>query len=157
LTESVYLETTFISYLVGRPSRDLLVAGHQQATQDWWTNRRGDFDCYVSQVVIDEASSGDPDEIQKRMTVIANLPVLEVTQDAESLTHAILAIGVIPPRALRDAAHIAVAAVHEVDYLLTWNCKHLANAQITRRIAMTCDRLGYRMPIICTPEELMGE
>ena len=91
------------------------------------------------------------------MAVIADLPALEVNQDSESLAIAILAIGVIPPRAVRDAAHIAVATVHEVDYLLTWNCKHLANAQIMRRIAGTCERLGYRMPIICTPEELMGE
>ena len=157
MMESVYLETTFISYLVARPSRDLLVAGHQQATHDWWTDRRGGFDCYVSQVVVEEASRGDSDEIQKRKAVLANLPVLEVTQDAEALTRAILAVGVIPPHAVRDAAHIAVAAVHEVEYLLTWNCKHLANAQIVRRIAMVCERLGYRMPIICTPEELMEE
>ena len=155
--EAVYLETTFISYLVARPSRDLLVAAHRQATQDWWSDRRGGFDCFVSQVVLDEASLGDPDEIEKRMAAVAALPVLEVNPDSESLTLAILAIGVIPPRAVRDAAHIAVAAVHGVDYLLTWNCKHLANAQIVRRIAGVCERLGHRMPIICTPEELMGE
>ena len=79
------------------------------------------------------------------------------TEAAESLTNAILASGVIPPRAVRDAAHIAVATVNEIDYLLTWNCKHLANAQIARRISLVCERLGRRMPIICTPEELMGE
>jgi len=155
--ESVYLETTFISYLVARPSRDLLVAGHQQATQDWWADRRTAFECFVSQVVIEEATVGDATEVQKRVAVIAGLPVLEVTEEAESLTQAILSIGVIPPRAVRDAAHIAVAAAHEIDYLLTWNCKHLANAQIMRRIALVCERLGQRMPIICTPEELMGE
>jgi hypothetical protein len=155
--ESVYLETTFISYLVARPSRDLLVAGHQQATQDWWANRRDSFECYVSQVVIDEAGVGDATEIQKRLAVIDSLLLVEVTQEAEILTQAILSSGVIPPRAARDAAHIAVAAVQEIDYLLTWNCKHLANAQIQRRIALVCDRLGQRMPLICTPEELMGE
>jgi hypothetical protein len=83
--------------------------------------------------------------------------VLEVTEKAESLTEAILSNGVIPPRAVRDAAHIAVATIHGIDYLLTWNCKHLANAQISRRILSVCERLGHRMPIICTPEELMGE
>jgi len=155
--ESVYLETTFISYLVARSSRDLLVAAHQQTTQDWWADRREAFECYISQVVIDEASIGVPREVEKRLAVIADLPVLEVTEDAEPLTRAILASGVIPPRAIRDAAHIAVAAVHGVDYLLTWNCRHLANAQIMRRIAVVCDRLGHRMPLICTPEELMGE
>lgn len=155
--ESVYLETTFISYLVARPSRDLLVAGHQQATQDWWVNRRPPFDGYVSQVVIDEVSVGDAAEVQKRLAVIGDLSVLEVTEDAEALTQAILNSGVLPLRAVRDAAHIAVAAVHKIDYLLTWNCKHLANAQIIRKIALVRERLGQRMPIICTPEELMGE
>jgi hypothetical protein len=155
--ESVHLETTFISYLVARTSRDLLVAGHQQLTQDWWTDRRGEFKCCISQVVIDEASVGDAAEVQKRLAIIADLPVLAATEEAESLTSAILARGVIPPRAVRDAAHIAVATVHQIDYLLTWNCKHLANAQIMRRIAEVCERSDHRMPIICTPDELMGE
>jgi hypothetical protein len=154
--ETVYLETTFVSYLVARPSRDLLVAAHQQITQDWWANRRTAFSCYVSQVVIDEALAGDPNEAQKRVAAIANLSSLDVTQEAEALTQAILSSGVLPASAVRDAAHVAVAAVHRVDYLMTWNCKHLANAQIMRRIEAVCQRLGYRMPIICTPEELLG-
>jgi hypothetical protein len=154
--ETVYLETTFISYLVARPSRDLLVAAHQQATEEWWANRHSEFECCLSQVVIDEASVGDPTEVQKRLTIISALPALEVTTDAESLTQAIMAGGILPAYAVRDAAHVAVAAVHAIDYLLTWNCKHLANAQIARRIALVCQQLGHRMPIICTPEELMG-
>ena len=155
--ESVYLETTFISYLVARPSRDVIVAGHQQTTQDWWANRRNQFECSVSQVVIDEASVGDPAEVQKRLAIIAGLPTLAITDDANALTKAIMAAGILPPHVVRDAAHVAVAAVHAVDYLLTWNCKHLANAQIARRIAVVCEKLGRKMPIICTPEELMGE
>ncbi|MCL6546966.1 MAG: type II toxin-antitoxin system VapC family toxin [Bryobacteraceae bacterium] len=155
--ESVYLETTFISYLVARPSRDLLVVAHQQATQEWWANRRGEFENCVSQIVIDEVSAGDPAEVQKRLAMIGGLAVLEITEDAESLTEAILAAGILPPHAARDAGHVAVATVHAIDYLLTWNCKHLANAQISRRIAVVCEKLGHRMPIICTPEELMGE
>lgn len=154
--ESVYLETTFVSYLVARPSRDVIVAGHQQATQDWWANRRSWFECAVSQVVIDEASLGDPAEVQKRLTIIGGLPMLEVTKDAEELTRAIMAAGVLPALAFPDAAHVAVSAVHAVDYPLTWNCKHLANAQIARRIAVVCETLGHKMPIICTPDELMG-
>src|SRR5712691_1842848 len=154
--ESVYLETTFISYLVARPSRDVIVAGHQQTTQEWWANRRSEFECSVSQVVIDEASVGDPAEVQKRLAILGGLPALDVTETAESLAEAIMAAGLLPPHAGRDAAHVAVAAVHGVDYLLTWNCKHLANAQIARRIAVVCKKLGHRMPIICTPEELMG-
>jgi predicted nucleic acid-binding protein len=154
--ESVYLETTFISYLVALPSRDLLVAAHQQATLEWWTNRRSEFRCCASQVVIDEALAGDATEVQKRQAILAVLPALEVTDDAEALTEAIMRAGVLPAKAIRDAAHIAVAAVHGIDYLLTWNCKHLANAQIGRKIAQVCERLGQRMPVICTPEELMG-
>src|SRR5262249_30274856 len=153
--ESVYLETTFISYLVARPSRDVIVAGHQQTTQEWWANRRTEFECLVSQVVIDEASVGDPAEVQKRLAIIGGLPALEVTASAESLTRAIMAAGILPPHAFPDAAHVAVSAVHALDYLLTWNCKHLANAQIARRIAVVCEKLGYRTPITCT-EELMG-
>ena len=154
--ESVYLETSFISYLVARPSRDVIVAGHQQTTQDWWDNRRSQFDCFVSQFVINEASDGDPAEVQKRLAIIGGLSTLEVTADAQNLAKAIMAAGILPPKAFPDAGHIAVSAVHAVDYLLTWNCKHLANAQISRRIAVVCEKLGYRMPIICTPEELMG-
>jgi hypothetical protein len=155
--QTVYLETTFLSYLVSRPSRDLLVAAHQQVTQDWWIERREEFECYISQVVLDEAGAGDPEEATKRMATISGLPVLEVTEEAESLTTAILASGAIPSQAVRDAAHIAVAAVNDVDYLLTWNCKHLANAQTIRRISVVCNREGYNMPVVCTPEELMGE
>jgi len=154
--ESVYFETMFISYLVSHPSRDLLVAAHQHTTHEWWTNRRQDFECYVSQVVIDEASAGDPEEAKKRMEKISEFPVLEVTDEAEFLTRSILESGAIPPHAVRDAAHIAVAAVNDVDYLLTWNCTHLANAQIIRRISVICNKEGYNMPVICTPEELMG-
>lgn len=154
--ESVYLETTFISYLVARPSRDLLVAAHQQITHEWWANRRNQFVCSVSQVVIDEACLGDPAEVQKRLAIIGGLPIPEVTQDTESLARAIMAAGILPPHAFPDAAHVAVSAVHSVDYLLTWNCKHLANAQMARRIALVCAKLGQKMPIICMPEELMG-
>src|ERR1051326_1728954 len=119
--ESVYLETSFISYLVARASGDLLVAAHQKTTPDWWTDRRDQFTCYVSQVVIDEASAGDATEAKKRLAVISALPALDVTPGAESLTEAILKSGALPPSAGRDAAHVVVAAFHAVDYLLTWN------------------------------------
>lgn len=155
--ESIYIETTIVSYMVSRPSRDLLVAAHQQATHDWWANRRPEFECYVSQVVIDEATAGDAEAAAKRIEVIGDFPVLEVTEEAERLASAILAGGAIPARAVRDAAHIAVAAVSDIDYLLTWNCKHLANAQIMRKVSIVCNSKGFSMPVICTPEELMGE
>ena len=154
--ESVYLETTFISYLVARPSRDLLVAAHQQATQDWWAERRDAFECYVSQVVIDEATAGDPAEVQKRLVVLGSLSALDVTDETEALTQAILSSGALPPNAVRDAAHVAVAAVHAVDFLLTWNCRHIANAEKRPELEALCQLAGFRCPIICTPLELMG-
>jgi hypothetical protein len=157
MMETVYLETTFISYLVALPSRDLVVAAHQQITSDWWANRRHNYHCYISGLVVDEASAGDENEIRKRLTVTAELKLLDLTEDVKSLTKIILDNGVIPQKSVRDAAHIAVATVHEVNYLLTWNCKHIANAHILRKIEKICNATGYKMPIICTPEELMED
>ena len=154
--ESVYIETTVISYLASRPSRDILVAAHQQTTDEWWTFRRHEFECYISQIVIDEIQAGNIEAAEKRMEEIGDFPVLEATIEAEGLTEAIIEGGAIPERAVRDAAHIAVAAVNDIDYLLTWNCGHLANAQIIRRVSVICNAQGYSMPVICTPEELMG-
>ena len=155
--ETVYLETTFISYLVAMPARDLIVAAHQQVTRDWWQDRQRHFRCVVSPVVIDEISMGDEAEIKKRLDFVRALEVLSASTDAEELTQAIMDAGVLPEKAVRDAAHIAVAAVHGVEYLLTWNCRHLANAQISRRIHAVCDAQGFRTPLICTPEELLEE
>jgi hypothetical protein len=98
----------FSKLLVARPSRDVIVAGHQQTTHDWWTNRRNEFECSVSQVVIDEASVGDPVEVQKRLAIIGTLPTLGLTQDANALTQAIMAAGILPPHLVRDAAHVGV-------------------------------------------------
>ena len=89
------------------------------------------------------------------MEIINMFPVLEVTEEALLLAKAILSSEAIPPRAVREAAHVSVAAVHDVNYLLTWNCTHLANAQVIRRLSVVCNREGFHMPIICTPEELM--
>jgi len=154
--ETVYLETTFISYLVARSSSDVIVSAHQRITQDWWSLRKAAFECCVSQVVIDEVSAGDVDEVKKRMAIVDELPVLSVSREAEDLTEVIVSSGVLPKHAFRDAAHVAVATTHDVDYLLTWNCRHLANAQIANRIRRLCESRGQRVPSICTPEELMG-
>ena len=114
--ESVYLETTVISYLTSRPSRDLLVAAHQQITNEWWTNRQTQFRCFISQVVMDEVSVGDANESQKRLSAIHQFPVLPATLEAEKMTQAIMTSGVMPVNALRDAAHISIATFHEIDY-----------------------------------------
>ena len=155
--EIVYLETTFISYLVSLPSRDLIVAAHQQVTNDWWRNQRRKYECYISEIVIDESSAGDENEIQKRLKIIDELNLLELTKEVNELTKAIVKRGVIPPKAVRDAAYIAVATVHEVHYLLTWNCTHIANAHILRKIEKICLLSGFQMPTICTPENLLED
>ena len=155
--QAVYLETTFISYLVALPARDLIVAAHQQVTRNWWRSRRNQFRCVVSPVVIDEISLGDESEIKKRVEIVAALEVLSASAEAEELTQAIMNAGIPPVKAVRDAAHISVAATHGIEYLLTWNCRHLANAQISRRIQKVCASQGFEVPLICTPEELLEE
>ncbi len=155
--ETVYLETTFVSYLVALPARDLVIAAHQQVTRDWWQRRRTQFRLVISQVVLDEISAGDESEVRKRLELIKPLAVLASSADAEALTAAIVEAGVLPEKAVRDAAHIAIATVHGVQYLLTWNCRHLANAQISRRVSRIGSEHGFVMPTICTPEQLFEE
>ena len=154
---SLYLETTIPSYLTSRPSRDLIVAGHQQITKDWWEQRRTRFDIYISQLVVDEAKAGHPGAARDRMKAIKDLPLLDITPEVETLASGLLASGIIPRRAATDAAHIAIAAAHGMDFLMTWNCVHIANAAIAKAVASTCARHGLECPVICTPEELMGE
>ena len=153
----LYLETTIPSYLTSRPSRDLLVAANQQVTRQWWDERRNQFNLYVSQAVINEAGAGDVALANERLKVIQGLPVLQATPEAAELTTRILQLGIIPQRAATDALHIAIAAAHDVDYLMTWNCSHIANAVIIRRIAQACEEQGFECPLICTPHELLGE
>ena len=155
--ESVSIETTVLSDLVALPAQNPVVAWHQPTTYDWWHRRRVSFHCVISQVVIDEISAGDPTEIKKRLLIAETLSVLSLTNESERLTESIMRTGVLPSKAIQDAEHIAVAAVHGIEYLLTWNCKHLANAQISRRIAILCANNGFQMPTICTPEELLEE
>jgi hypothetical protein len=152
----VYLETTIPSLLTAWPSRDLIVAADQQSTRDWWENRRQDFELFVSPEVLGEAGEGDPAAARLRLEAINTLPVLAATEAVEELTRAILASGLIPPRATRDAAHIAFASVHEMDFLLTWNCRHIHNAMISRRLSEVCSAQGFALPVLCTPRELMA-
>lgn len=156
MAQRVYLETTIPSYLTAWPSRDLIIAGHQQLTKEWWQTRRNEFELCISQFVVDEASAGDADAARERMAILAPLPLLDISQAVLELASAILQSGAIPPKAARDAAHIAVSAVHGIDFLLTWNCAHIANAQIVKKVQAICVQHGFPCPLICTPEELMG-
>jgi predicted nucleic acid-binding protein len=153
----VYLETSVISYLTARPSRDVVSAGHQQVTLAWWERRRHDFEVVASHLVAQEVSSGDPEAAIRRLAVLEEVPLLNVTEAANDLAVAIVRGGLLPQTAFPDALHIATATVHEIDYLLTWNCAHIANAEILPRVAAICESYGLTLPFICTPEELLGD
>ena len=153
----VYIETSVVSYLTSRFSRDLIHAAHQQITEDWWSTRKEDFEIFISQLVLDEANSGDVEAANRRMVILSNIPKLELNKEVGNIAVKLLEPnGPMPKIAATDAAHIAVCVVHEIDFLLTWNCRHIANAEIQKKIASVVEGLGYQIPEICTPEELMG-
>lgn len=149
----VYLETTIISYLTASPSRDLVQAAHQQVTRDWW-ERRARFELFVSQAVLDEAARGDTQAAKRRVEALSGIQVLGVSPDASAVARHLLEAGAIPRKAALDAVHIAVAVVNGMDYLLTWNCAHIANAAVRGKIEQTCRDLHLEPIVICTPEEL---
>jgi len=155
MAERVYIETTVVSYLTARPSRDLIVAGHQQLTHDWWDTRRGDYELCVSQLVLQEAGDGDAQAAKERLEVLAAMTLLAINEEAVDLAEDLVQAGALPTKAENDALHIAVAAVHRIPYLLTWNCRHMANATMRTQIEAVCASKGFKAPIICTPEEVM--
>ena len=152
---TVYVETSIVSYLTSRPSNDIRVAASQNMTIEWWETRRSIFDLFVSEFVVAEASLGHPDAASRRMVAISGIPELEATEEVRTLGKALIAEGSLPPKAEIDAYHIAVSTVHGIEYLLTWNCTHIANAIMRPKIENLCRKYGYEPPIICTPQELM--
>lgn len=154
---AAYLETSIIGHFASRLSRDLLTAAHQQLTQQWWDTRRQEFDLYVSELVVREAAAGDPAEAQRRLACLEGISQLQLNDACRGLARELVEGHAIPQEAVEDAVHIAIAAVHGVDYLLTWNCAHIANAQRRDAIEQVCRNNGYEPPLICTPEELLGE
>jgi hypothetical protein len=153
----VYLETSIASYLAARPSRDLIQAARQQITSDWWEDRRNEFDLFISQYVLDEAGDGDVVAARRRLEVLDGLSLLETTEEAIDLAEVLISEKAVPSKAATDALHIAVATVHEMNVLLTWNCKHLANAEMLGEVSRVIRSREYEPPVICTPDELMGE
>jgi hypothetical protein len=151
----VYLETTIISYFTARPSRDIITAAHQQLTQEWWEGHGSNFDLFVSQIVLQEVHQGDDDAVRRRLEMIEAVPEIEVNPETLLLAQALVADGIVPQKAAADALHISIATVHGMDYLLTWNLKHIANASIRNAINDACRQHGYEPPVICTPEELL--
>ena len=132
------------------------MAAHQQLTVAWWEQQRSHYELFTSQVVLAEARAGDPEAAQRRIAVLERLPLLDVTDTAITLAAALISGQALPAQAAQDALHIAITCVHGVEYLLTWNCAHLANARLRSRIEQVCRDAGYVPPIICTPEELEG-
>jgi hypothetical protein len=153
----VYVETTIVSYLAAHPSRDLVTAAHQQITRDWWNARRDAFDLYAAQSVLKEAAAGDPVVAHKRLELLEDIPILPLTGEIMDLANDFVLSGALPAKAAVDALHIATATVYACDYLLTWNCRHIANAEIIRLLRTVAVRHGFELPLLCTPEELMGE
>jgi predicted nucleic acid-binding protein len=152
---SVYLETTIPSYLAAYPSRDLIIAAHQQITQDWWHSARHRFDLYISEAVLDEIRAGDAEAAARRLEYVNNLSVLEVSRDVTVLVEAYNDRLGLVGRARADLVHIAFAVAYKMDYMVTWNCRHIANGVMIRRLADANAALGRATPVIVTPEELL--
>lgn len=153
---SVYVESSVISYLTARPSRDVVAASRQAITSEWWADHRLRYDVYISALVIEEISAGNPLAAASRLQAVANIPSVTIEPDAESLAEALLTTGAVPPNSPRDALHIAIATLQGADYLLTWNFKHINNAETRGIIAKVIADYGWVCPVLCSPEELMG-
>jgi predicted nucleic acid-binding protein len=154
--DTVYLETTVVGHLVGRVHPDPIVAARQTSTRIWWSAEASSYQLYISQLVLDECGEGNPDVAAERLVAIDSLDILAASAVVDSLAKSLITHKAIPASEPRDAFHIAIAAVHGVKYLVTWNFKHIANASMRDRIEQTCRDAGFEPPIICTPDELMG-
>ena len=153
--KSIYLESSVVSYLAARPSRDLVVAGNQQVTRDWWDTRRGECELFVSDVVVAECAADDPAAASERRAFLAGLPVLTTTEEAAALADVLLSAMALPQKVALDALHIGLAAANGTDILLTWNCAHIANPFMTPQINAACVEFGVIPPTICTPLQLI--
>jgi hypothetical protein len=155
--DTLYIETSIVSYLRRKPSPHVVTAARQLLTHQWWNDERANYELIVSQYVIDEASAGDPALAADRLAALDGIPLLPHDPEIPRIAEQIMSLGVLPPNAQVDALHIAAVAHHQIQYLLTWNCKHIANARILPRIHGVLADLGIPIPIICTPEELLGD
>jgi hypothetical protein len=156
MSETVYIETSILGYLTARPSRDIVVSANIQITREWWDMRRSDFQLYSSQAVVKETSQGDAAIAVQRLEILRDFSLLDLNQSVLDLAEQFLGRSNLPAKADVDAVHIAAATVHGMDYLLTWNCKHIANAQIQGKLAEISLDFGYELPVLCTPYELLG-
>ena len=155
MKSTLYVETSVVGYYTGRPSRDLIIAGRQQITRDWWENERREYSLYISALVLEECRRGEPEAIRKRQQALKGIPLLGTTSATAELAEALVKSGPIPPEYPEDALHIALASTNGMDYLLTWNFRHINNARTKSDVMRTVTHLGFECPVICTPEELM--
>lgn len=153
----VYIETSIFGYLTARPSRDVVVNANQILAQEWWDDYRHEFDLFISDIVIDEAEKGDKLMAKKRLDLIKDIPLLVNNDKVKNLVGEILRRNILPVKATLDVFHIAITTVHEINFLLTLNCKHIANAFIYRRVEEVCRSLDFEPPIVCTPQEILGK
>jgi len=151
----LYVETSVLSYLTARPSRDVVVAAHQQITREWWETCADRFHLVASELVTQEAGAGDEQAAGERIEILETITLVEASEDALALARQLVVSGPLPQKAAEDALHIAIAATNGVEYLVTWNCRHIANATMRGQIHAVCRSAGYEPPIICTPEELL--
>jgi predicted nucleic acid-binding protein len=154
---SVYIKTSILSYLTARPSGDVRAAAWQQLTGQWWDECRQNYELFTSELVVVEASTGSPDSAQRRLEALKGIDELLVDSEVERLADRLIQGGALPESAPADALHIALAAIHRIDYLLTWNCRHIDNAKTKPIIREICSKEGYICPEICTPLEFLGE
>ena len=155
--KKVYIETTIISYLTAKPSKNVLAAAWQELTREWWDRRRLHFDLFTSELVRAESYKGDAEAARRRLNFLEEIPILTTTDSAVELARKMINEGPLPEKAIDDALHIALSAVHRIDYLMTWNFKHIDNAEMKPSIRELCMLYNHYCPEICTPQELMGE
>jgi len=155
--KSVYIESSVISYITARPSRDIVTSARQTITVEWWEEYRNTFEIFVSELVIEEIGSGDSAAANRRLSVIDKIPILEATENSITLAKALITENAVPKSSTEDAIHISIAAVQNIDFLLTWNFKHINNANTRDRISLVISHQGYTCPVLCSPEELINE
>lgn len=157
MKSTVYLETSIISYLTAYQSRDVIVLAHQKISEDWWEHNRQNYALFVSDLVEQEASAGNVLLSKRRLKIIKTLKYLATSEKAVELAETLVKRQAVPDNSVADALHIAIATVEEMNFLLTWNFKHIANAQMQSKIEKVCRDEGFEPVTICTPEELLGE
>ena len=155
--KSIYIETSIVSYLRQRPSPHVVTAARQLLTHRWWNEERTNFNLVTSQYVVDEAADGDPRLAAERAQVLDGIALLQLDSQIGVIADEIMRRAILPPKASVDALHIAATAYHRVDYLLTWNCRHIANGRTLPRIYDVLVDLGYPLPFVCTPEEMVND